>query len=57
MPSAAVLPDVYKRQIDLRLNGDAGEPTATAALECVGEYSCGSSARTESVWNLSLIHI
>ena len=27
------------------------EPTATAALECEGEYSYGSSARTESVWN------
>ena len=42
---------IAKVEIDLRLNGDAGEPTATAALECEGEYSCGSSARTESVWN------
>ena len=42
---------IAKVEIDLRLNGDAGEPTATAALECVGEYSYGSSARTESVWN------
>lgn len=38
-------------EIDLRLNGDAGEPTATAALECEGEYSYGNSSRTESVWN------
>ena len=42
---------IAKVEIDLRLNGDAGEPTATAALECEGEYSYGSSARTESVWN------
>lgn len=38
-------------EVDLRLNGDAGEPTATAVLESEGEYSYGSSARTESVWN------
>lgn len=42
---------IAKVEIDLRLNGDVGEPTATAALECEDEYSCGSSARTESVWN------
>ena len=42
---------IAKVEIDLRLNGDAGEPTATAALECEGEYSYGSSVRTESVWN------
>ena len=42
---------IAKVEIDLRLNGDAGEPTATAALECEDEYSYGSSARTESVWN------
>ena len=38
-------------EIDLRLNGDAGEPTATAVLDCEGEYSYGNSSRTESVWN------
>ena len=42
---------IAKVEIDLRLNGDAGEPAATAALECEDEYSYGSSARTESVWN------
>ena len=42
---------IAKVEIDLRLNGDAGEPTATAALECEGEYSYGNSSRTESVWN------
>ena len=42
---------IAKVEIDLRLNGDVGEPTATAALECEGEYSYGNSARTESVWN------
>ena len=42
---------IAKVEIDLRLNGDVGEPTATAALECEDEYSYGSSARTESVWN------
>ena len=42
---------IAKVELDLRLNGDAGEPTATAALECEDEYSYGSSARTESVWN------
>ena len=42
---------IAKVEIDLRLNGDAGEPSATAALECEDEYSYGSSARTESVWN------
>lgn len=43
--------EVAAVEVDLRLNGDAGEPAATAVLECEGEYSCGSSARTESVWN------
>lgn len=38
-------------EIDLRLNGDAGEPTATAVLDCEGESSYGNSSRTESVWN------
>ena len=42
---------VAKVEIDLRLNGAAGEPAATAVLECMGEYSTGSSARTESTWN------
>ena len=42
---------IAKVEIDLRLSGDAGEPTATAALECEGEYSYGNSSRTESVWN------
>lgn len=43
--------EIAKVEIDLRLNGDAGEPTATAALESGDEYSYGNSARTESVWN------
>ena len=38
-------------EIDLRLNGDAGEPTATAVLDCEGESSYGNSSRTESIWN------
>lgn len=38
-------------EVDLRLDGDAGEPAATAALECSGEYSYGNSTRTESTWN------
>ena len=38
-------------EIDLRLNGDAGEPTATAVLDCESESSYGNSSRTESVWN------
>ena len=42
---------VAKVEIDLRLNGDAGEPTATAVLENEGEYSYGNSSRTESEWN------
>ena len=41
-------------EIDLRLNGDAGEPTATAVLDCEGESSYGNSSRTESVWNGTL---
>ena len=43
--------EVAAVEVDLRLNGDAGEPAATAVLECEDEYSYGSSARTESVWN------
>ena len=42
---------IAKVEVDLRLNGDAGEPTATAVLENEGEYSTGDSTRTESVWN------
>ena len=38
-------------EIDLRLNGDAGKPTATAVLDCEGESGYGNSSRTESVWN------
>lgn len=43
--------EVAAVEVDLRLNGDAGEPAATAVLECEDEYSYGSSTRTESVWN------
>lgn len=43
--------EVAAVEVDLRLNGDAGEPTATAVLDCEGEYSYGNSSRTESVWN------
>ncbi|WP_455502070.1 helix-turn-helix domain-containing protein [Gemmiger sp.] len=42
---------VAKVEVDLRLRGDAGEPTATAVLENEGEYAYGNSARTESTWN------
>lgn len=38
-------------EIDLRLNGDAGEPAATAVLQCTESYSYGSSDRTSGVWN------
>ena len=43
--------EVAAVEVDLRLNGDAGEPTATAVLDCEGEYSYSNSSRTESVWN------
>ena len=42
---------IAKVEIDLRLNGDAGEPTATAVLESGDEYSYGNSERTESTWD------
>lgn len=38
-------------EIDLRLNGDAGEPAATAVLQCTESYSYGSSDRTSGVWS------
>ena len=48
---APVWMDVAKVEVDLRLDGDAGEPTATAVLECEGVYSVGESSRTETTWN------
>lgn len=43
--------EVAAVEVDLRLNGDAGEPAATAVLQCTESYSYGNSSRTESVWN------
>ena len=38
-------------EVDLRLNGDAGEPAATAVLQCAESYSYGGSDRTSGVWS------
>ncbi len=43
--------EVAAVEVDLRLNGDAGEPAATAVLECEGAYSVGSTVCIESVWD------
>lgn len=43
--------EVAAVEVDLRLNGDAGEPAATAVLQCTESYSYGSSDRTSGVWN------
>ena len=43
--------EVAAVEVDLRLNGDAGEPAATAVLQCTESYSYGSADRTGGVWN------
>lgn len=43
--------EVAAVEVDLRLNGDAGEPAATAVLECTESYSYGSADRTSGVWS------
>lgn len=43
--------DVAAVEVDLRLNGDAGEPAATAVLQTEGAYSVGSTVCIESVWD------
>ena len=43
--------EVAAVEVDLRLNGDAGEPAATAVLQCTESYSYGSSDRTGGVWS------
>ena len=43
--------EVAAVEVDLRLNGDAGEPAATAVLQCTESYSYGGSDRTGGVWS------
>lgn len=43
--------EVAAVEVDLRLNGDAGEPAATAVLQCTESYSYGSADRTSGVWS------
>lgn len=43
--------EVAAVEVDLRLNGDAGEPAATAVLQCTESYSYGGSDRTSGVWS------
>ena len=43
--------EVAAVEVDLRLNGDAGEPAATAVLQTEGAYSVGSTVCIESVWD------
>ena len=43
--------EVAAVEVDLRLNGDAGEPAATAVLQCAESYSYVGADRTGSVWN------
>ena len=43
--------EVAAVEVDLRLNGDAGEPVATAVLQCAESYSYGGSDRTSGVWS------
>ena len=43
--------EVAAVEVDLRLNGDAGEPAATAVLQCAESYSYGGSDRTSGVWS------
>ena len=43
--------EVAAVEVDLRLNGDAGEPAATAVLQCTESYSYGDADRTGGVWS------
>ena len=43
--------EVAAVEVDLRLNGDAGEPAATAVLQCAESYSYVGADRTGGVWN------
>ena len=43
--------EIASVEVDLRLNGDAGEPAATAVLQTEGAYSVGSTVCIESVWD------
>lgn len=43
--------EVAAVEVDLRLNGDAGEPAATAMLQCAESYSYVGADRTGGVWS------
>lgn len=43
--------EVAAVEVDLRLNGDAGEPAATAVLQCAESYSYVGADRTGGVWS------
>lgn len=43
--------EVATVEVDLRLNGDAGEPAATAVLQCAESYSYVGADRTGGVWS------
>lgn len=43
--------EVTAVEVDLRLNGDAGEPAATAVLQCAESYSYVGADRTGGVWS------
>ena len=42
--------EVAAVEVDLRLNGDAGEPATTAVLQCAESYSYVGADRTGGVW-------
>lgn len=43
--------EVAAVEVDLRLNGDAGEPAVTAVLQCAESYSYVGADRTGGVWS------
>ena len=43
--------EVAAVEVDLRLNGDAGEPAATAVLQCTESYGYGGADRTGGGWS------
>lgn len=43
--------EVAAVEVNLRLNGDAGEPAATAVLQCAESYSYVGADRTGGVWS------
>lgn len=43
--------EVAAVEVDLRLNGDAGEPAATAVLQCAESYSYVGADRNGGVWS------